>query len=168
MSSFNWTSLLKNFNLIVFHLSYFLLVGWNATWQLLQLLHLLADFRMICMFGWNYRMKKKLGRLILKQPLFFKLPPGANATKILNQYISTTYFQAALFILHNRWHCKDFCLSPYAAVWLKPLSVELHQTGTFKGYSTDRATVLQLFKNTSLLAQFVGYAFYKHNFSSMA
>ena len=36
-----------------------------------------------------------------------------------------------------------FCLPTYAAAWFEPTSIELHQTGTFEGRSTNGATGLR-------------------------
>ena len=49
-----------------------------------------------------------------------------------------TYF-CDCFATGASWIIKlfNFFLPPYAAAWFEPTSVELHQTGTFEGRSTD-------------------------------
>ena len=51
----------------------------------------------------------------------------------------TTYSQAAALFFSTKDGSARIFIPSYAAAWFKPMSVELHQTGTFEGLSTDWA-----------------------------
>ena len=66
----------------------------------------------------------------------------ANHQKQPEQWLFCYLFNSTLTST-QQMALQGFCLPQYAVAWFEPTSVELHQTGTFEGRSTDWATAPQ-------------------------
>ena len=135
--------------------------GWRTWWEKKNLI---SDFFFMSLFvdekleKIQYLFRRRKSQYLA--PTTFKQFPPRTRIFLLDDQSNykvffTTYSQTALLYL---WQIAllGFFLPPYAAAWserelaylwacFKPMSVELHQTGTFEGLSTNWATAPQRF-----------------------